>query len=714
MARGSANPASPPPTSVQAGLFARHGLLHARTRAPGVLFVGVMLTLSLQRLAILLGLHDRYAAVPLGEVARSFIVGLRFDAVIACMAIVPLLAVFALSMPRLIEHRWFRRLVAGYGGLVIALGILLCIADYYFYEEFGSRLNHNAIHYLGYDYIWKTIFAQYPVGWAAVATIAVFMAGGWAMLKWGFDDRYNVGPVWHAVAWPTITTALVVLGIRGSLGPKALNTAPAYFSDNPAVTQLALNGMFTLREAITDTLDKNVKLADIYDPLLAEQARRLAIGQILRSNDQSLSDPDNPLRRVTETGRERRDYNVVLVVMESMSWHYIGALGGEPDYTPNLNQLAAQGILMERCFSVGGRTTRGVCGIVSGFPDLPGDSVTTRQAGHSNFFTLANVLRERGYETMFIYGGQPYYDHRQAYLGGNGVDRFIFNDQFSSQTFRTHLGWCDGDLFTTAHQTLSATGDRPFFAMMLTLAFHRDYKVPQGVVPPLPEARGHEHEDQINAVRYTDWAIGRFMEQARQAPYFDDTIFVFVADHSGGFLSNEPSPTSYRVPFLIYAPSIVGEQGRRVSATCSQMDVAPTILSLLGGRFTHTFFGSNVLDRTEGEGLAIIQTSDDSLVLIDGEGLVSSTPPHGAEARLGRFEAPDRLEPLSVDDPENQARSRAMSARARALLQVADELFRGGWYNLGEVRRPRLEAAGGRVMPRKVSHRVVQTYNDPS
>ena len=648
-----------------------------------MLFASAMAIFSFQRLVVYGTLHARFDGSEVGDVLTSFLYGLRYDAVVACMLVAPLWIALIPAPPVAVSHRFFRWFVSLYAGLVLAAALFLSIADYFFFEEFGERLNEKAVHYIHYDYVLATIAEQFPLWQAVLAAVAAVLGGGWLIQRFGFDDHYNVTPLWQAIVWPGLLVALTILGIRGSLGPKSLNTGLAFFSGSPALTQLTLNGVFTLRQAIISEYFKGVDLDELYRLLPEDRAFEIARQALARPQDTFLADPENPLRRVTDTGRPQRRHNVVLVVLESMSWHYIGALGGDPRFTPNLNALAAEGVLMDRCFAVGGRTTNGFAGIVAGFPDLPGSSVTTRAQAHRDFFTLGTLLREREYETLFIYGGQPYYDHRQAFLGGNGYSRFVFEDDFVRRTFRTHLGWCDEDLFETAHETFSQMGDKPFFATLLTLAFHRDYQIPPGKVDPVEP--GHRHGDQMDAVRYTDWAIGRFMEKARQAPYFDDTIFVFVADHSGGFLNREPHPSSYRVPFLIYAPAILdheGLSGKTVSAVCSQADVGPTILWLLGGQYAHTFFGSSVLSRPADAGMALLQPGDGHLVLIDGQSNAVAIPPHKGPARLLKFEPPDRFDP-QPDTPQSQALRDELARRGVALLQAADILYERRSYNLG-------------------------------
>jgi len=369
--------------------------------------------------------------------------------------------------------------------------------------------------------------------------------------------------------------------------------------------------------------------------------------------------------------------------MESLSWPYIGALGGDPTLTPEINALAEQGVLMDRCFAVGTRTRRGFSGIISGHPDLPGPSVSTRIETEGHFFTLGHVLARRNYETMFIYGGQPMYDHRQAFLRSNGYSKMVFADQFTSRTFRTHLGWCDEDLYDQAHNEFVQMEGRPFFATLLTLSFHKPHTIPQGKIEPSdrPDADAHH----FDSVRYADYAIGQFIEKAKKADYFDRTIFVFVSDHVGGYGTQTLTVPGFRVPFLIYAPKIFGTSGRRVSTVCSQTDIAPTIMSLLGGSYEHTFFGSNVLDRPAESGMALMQRTTGTVSFLNDKGEVVVMAP-GADPKFFQYAAPDSFTPVDATDPATAARGEKLRRQAVALLQSADVLYSRGSYRLSPQR----------------------------
>lgn len=649
-----------------------------KIRLPILFLFLLMLLSSFQRLAVLIAMKERFTAVPVKDLIKSIVIGWRFDLVTACSLSIPLVAALIFSWPKLLARPWVRNGVIGYCSAVISLVTFACIADFYFFKEFDHRLGHEVVEYLRYDYIYRIIWDDYPIIPALLLTLAVFIVSAKIFKRFYFAPRDNFS-LWRSICWPLIIIPLLFLGIRSSLGPKAINCGPAYFSNSMSLAQLTLNGLFTLREALDSRIFHHDALSHYVELIPEEEAVALTIETVRRQEDKFLNDPDNPLRRVTDTGNPENNYNVVLVIMESLSWHYVGAMGGRDGLTPNLDELAAHGILMDRCFAVGSRTPYGFSGILCGFPDLPGRSVTIRIDSEGNFLTLGHVLERRGYDTMFIYGGSHLYDHRLAFLRSNGFRSFIFKDDFNSSTFRTHLGWCDEDLFNQAHETFVSMRQRPFLAVLLTLSFHRPYEIPQGRVKCIDPME--KDSDELTCVRYTDWAIGQFIRNAKRTEYFDKTIFVFVADHTGGPSGHPISPVSYRIPFIIYAPAILGNDGRRVSTVCSQTDVVPTIMSILGGKYEHCFFGSDVLTRSKDKGMAMMQHSGKAIAFMDSNQDVLIVP-FGGKIRTFHYTAPGSLNPKDGNDAKIVEYQRKLKRKAIAMLETAELLYRRGSYNI--------------------------------
>lgn len=648
---------------------------HIGIVAPFLFFAALLLLFSLERLVIRLVLPEFFADSSTIQTFTAMLIGLRFDIVIAATLACPLI-VLVIAGP-LFEKPRFQKFISAQIAVTLGLVVFACIADFYFFRQFGERLNHKALVYLESDYLYKIIWNDYPILTLAFVfcLVTLFLYKAITRLIASQMQRAAIPAlsIAEVILIPVLMVAVAALSIRGSLGPKAINTSPAYFCSSAPVAQLTLNGLFTLREAAISLTCRHEKISKYYKLVPPKQAAKNVVDLISRPGDRFCQSPSNPLHRITDTGQPRQDYNVVLVVLESLSWHYIGAMGGAPSYTPNLDKLIPQGLFMDECFAVGNRTTRGFSAIVSGYPDLPGKSVSTRPQTEGRFLTLASVLKSRGYETMFIYGGQPSYDHRQAFLGSNGYTTLIFKDDFAARTFKAELGYCDEDLFNQSLLEFQKRQDKPFFATLLTLSFHRSWKIPSGKITPEPTNRRHREE--INAIRYTDWAIGRFIEQASALPCFKNTLFVFIADHMGGFKENPTTAASYRIPFLIYAPNIVSPA--RLSGICSQVDVAPTIMHLLGGSYEHCFFGASVIDRDPGEGYAWLLNGQ-QLIFINGlrQGIILS-PNNQREFFV--FTTPNILDPLSPEIPSPQ-----LSQMPVSILQVATDLYQNAAYNLPE------------------------------
>jgi len=649
---------------------------------PLTFFSLTMLVLSVERIALLTTLPERFAHVSFYTIAKAFVVGLRFDCVVAAMAAAPIVLILCFCPSAVWRQKWFRLSVSMVLAVLVSVIVFGSVFDFYFFKEFDTRLDWKVFNYYQYDYIYKIMWTQYPVG-ILLASLAGLLAISFVGFKhpalWRNETRMH-----SRIAMTLLAPLLIACGIRNSFGPKPINTGPAYFSSQSIVAQFTLNGFFTLREAAYNRFArKGGQKADTQWEMKKSEALSKVKNMVKTERDTFLDNSQNPLDRITDTGKSQNSHNVVIVVMESLSWPYIGALGGKQELTPNLNEIARNGILMDRCFAVGGRTTYGFSGIVSGFPDLPSESVGTRQRAENNFLTMPGILKKRGYQTMFVYGGQAMYDHRQAFLGSNGVDELVTEEDFSHTTYETELGWCDGDLFREAHHQFKKASKKkdPFFSLLLTLSFHRPYKIPSGKIKPVLKENSNGIDKQLTCVKYTDWAIGQFLDKAEQSDYFDDTIFVFVADHTGGDEGHPVAPPNYRIPFIIYAPDIIGTEKRRVSKICSQTDLAPTVLSLLGGKYQHSFFGSNVLADNNRENYAFLRNGGHGMAYID-EDMTGAIVPFNGKSSLFRYKPPDSADYLEKLTKNQKKQLDKYRRKSIAINKAAWTLFERGSYNL--------------------------------
>jgi len=584
-------------------------LLSHRVRALWILGGAGFLVFSAARIILLIVCRDRLEGVTAAEIVRCLYVGARFDGFPVGIAGLPLALALALAPDLAFGNAWFRRIVTGYVTAVIVATLFIVVSGAFFFLQFGARLNWIVVDYLAMpsevlQYIWE----QYPVVWvfAGMAALVVVLYWGLSRLLW--SGARPCGPIWMRPILAIALVGICVLAIRGTLASRPLRIGVAYaVSANNTVGQLTLNDIRTLVAAIRSELrDESLKRGDFSFPP-HERAAQVVRSMVYQPHDVDLKWADNPLWRRTVTGKPQTDYNVVVVLMEGLAGKPVGILGHSPSHTPNLDALAREGLYCERMYAVGIRTRRTICNVLCGHPDFGEKSILVRARALGNFLALPQFFRDRGYKTAFIYGGKPAWDNMQAFLYSVGVEAFIGQEDGPQGELVNPWGVADELTFRKAHDRFVSYGDEKFFAAILTITNHEPFRAPAGRVEFLP---GDSQEvKKINCYRYADWALGEFFRQARQAPYFNRTIFVLVADHGRDF---SPGPLidaeGYRVPCVIYAPGIVPPG--RIRAVASQTDISPTILALLGGQFDHCFLGRNLLAVPPDDGFAFLRSAD--------------------------------------------------------------------------------------------------------
>jgi hypothetical protein len=228
---------------------------------------------------------------------------------------------------------------------------------------------------------------------------------------------------------------------------------------------------------------------------------------------------------------------------------------------------------------------------------------------------------------------------------------------------------------------------------MLTLTFHRPYDFPgsESLPPSI-----YSEERQLAAIRFTDSAIGEFMDSARQQAWFRNTVFVFVADHGAGVLQNPPGPAMSRIPMIFYGPGIEGLEARRVGGVRSQMDLAPTVMGLLGGSYEHTFFGRDLLRDHDGPGYALELEPDGALSFYREPDTATLIPPSSGSPVRQRFDPETgetrEIESVRYDDVRDGV----------AVLQLAHRLFHGLRFNVTPTEP--VEPQLARPQTREVAH----------
>jgi phosphoglycerol transferase MdoB-like AlkP superfamily enzyme len=545
--------------------------------------------------------------------------------------------------------------------------LFVAVAEVVFFDEFDGRFNFVAVDYLIYPTeVVTNLWQSYPVAWvlAGAAAAAVVLVRLLRRPLARLDAA--AGPARRG-------RAVVAMAYAGALAALSVAVSPSLARVSAArdVNELAANGYYTFWQALRG---QDAPYDGLYatrpDSVVLPELRRLVVGPAGRGATAGEPVGSGTARRVAAAGPARR-LNVVVVLEESLGAEFVGALHPRDtaSLTPRFDSLAAEGTLLTHAYSTGNRTIRALEATTASLPPLPGISVVRRPQS-VDLFTLPALLRDRGYATTFVYGGRALFDGMGAYMRHNGIERVIEQRDYPAGTFHTAWGVADEAIFDRALvelDSLHATG-RPFYALVLSVSNHKPYTYPAGRIVAEPAARRRDH-----AVAYADWALGRFVRQARSHAFFDSTVFVLMGDHGPRVYGAAEIPLpSYEVPVLLYAPGIV-PAGRRVPTLASSLDVPPTVLGLLGGAYDSKFFGRDVLHDDPAGGRALM-THNAEIALLRGDRL-AVLGPRGL-ARVFVVDSAGGTTPVATTSPADTA----LVEEAIAYYEGADHLYRRGDY----------------------------------
>ena len=216
---------------------------------------------------------------------------------------------------------------------------------------------------------------------------------------------------------------------------------------------------------------------------------------------------------------------------------------------------------------------------MAGFLPVPGKGVLKRNKSQKDFFSVAQLLKPYGYYSLFVYGGEKRFDNMASWFYGNGFDEIIDEEKFVNPKFHGIWGVSDEDLVERANQEFIKLYDKkqPFVSVMFSTTNHTPFDFPEGRFDLIKGVKPHSVK---NAIKFADYAIGQFIDQARKEDYYKDTIFVIVADHNVRVYGDNLLPYSmFRIPGLILGD---GVEPKQVDRLTMQPDILATALDLIG------------------------------------------------------------------------------------------------------------------------------------
>lgn len=501
--------------------------------------------------------------------------GLLFDLAAGFFLFSFLTTLFLFTPNRFAQRSWFRAIALLLSLIPLFIAAFAAIGEIFFFEEFHARYNFIAVDYLIYttEVISNVLESYNPIVLFGAVLVPLGGLGLMVQRLLRHLDRTSSSRA---------DKFLISLGIASAITAAVL-TEDLIIKNEPFwPRELAKNSLFTLFSAYNHNSINYGEFYSSMNPDLALKMARANMGGEFR-------DPGTTLTRIIKSRTSEKRLNVVLVAMESMSAKFLSHFGNDQPLTPNLDKLADQSLFFTRMYATGTRTVRGLEALMLALPPTPGQSIL-RRPNSDGMFNIGTVFAQKGYATQFIYGGYSYFDNMKAWFETNGfevVDRANFPSK--EIQFANAWGVCDEDLFQQAlkqqEQMLAKSGN--FFQVVLTTSNHRPYTYPEGKID-MPPKNGRE-----GAIKYSDYSIGTFIESAKTKPWFKDTIFIFVADHDASVAGGTDIPVrDYLIPAIIYSPSNIASE--TVGKLASQIDLAPTVLGLLGFSYESKFFGEDL------------------------------------------------------------------------------------------------------------------------
>lgn len=570
------------------------------------------------------------------KLANTFLVGLLFDVGTVSFFALPY-ALYLLLIPRRWYGSLFDRIATWFAySLGIVIFLFSFFAEITFWEEFKNRFNFIAVDYLIYTYeVVKNINESYPIP-LLISGILLFTA---ALLfitkrKGIFQKTFKSENTFKEKIFPTLlvfsTVVIFVLLVKNK---------DAEQFENRYNNEIAKTGIYSFFAAFQNN---ELSFTDFYKTLAVNEAFSKVKNEFVKRGD-SLLFPEKDLIYRTISNRDslqEQTPNVIFICVESLSANFLGAFGNTENITPTLDSLANRSLFFTNLFATGTRTVRGMEAITLSIPPTPGRSIVKRE-NNQQLFTIGEVFKQKGYERNFFYGGDGYFDNMNSYFGGNGfniVDRgrgFLLDASITTTrtnieddevSFENAWGIADGDIYEKVMKVADEahSSGKPFFDFVMTTSNHRPYTYPEGKID-IPSGTGRS-----GAVKYTDFAIGEFLRKAQKKDWYKNTVIIIMADHCASSAGRqELDVKNYHIPgLMLNVPNVPAE---KIDKMASQIDMFPTLFSLLNWKYETNLFGTNIFNMKPEEERAFVGTyrklgllKKDGSIMILGDQKVSN------------------------------------------------------------------------------------------
>ena len=632
------------------------------------IFIFVLINLlifTLSRLGLSLWQADRVSAV--NGWTELFLQGLRIDIVALCY----LFGVPALFSVLFHPSRLWTKILRVWLTAGSVFILFMEIATPAFIETYDFRPNRLFIEYLIYP---KEVFNMLMEGhfnavlFSLLSTVIAALIY-WKLSAWAVKNLRTMS--WKVRPFiALLVIAVAFIGARSSFQHRGINPAMVAFSSDALVNSLVLNSGYSVLYAAQQFKDEE-KSSEMYGKMDHDEMLRILKESRGRPQSDYISDkfPTLTKNRATYQGKPK---NIVILLQESLGAQFIGTLGGKP-LSPNIDKLAEEGWLFENLYATGTRSVRGIEAVTAGFTPTPARAVVKLNNAQRNFFTIAELLAKQGYDTSFIYGGEKHFDNMASFFYGNGFQTIIDQQDYQNPKFTATWGVSDEDLFDKANETFSKLHDegKPFFSLVFSSSNHDPFEFPDGKIELYEQPKATRN----NSAKYADYAVGHFFELAKKSNYWNDTIFLVIADHDSRVAGASLMPIKhFHIPALILGGGI---EPRRDNRLVSQIDMPTTLLSLAGVSGNYPMMGFDLTQDVNPD-RALMQFDQTQALMKGNYDVVIQTAGGGAKG-YHYDKASENLTEKEVPV--------AMKKEALAYALLGSYLYKNRLYQMGDEKK---------------------------
>lgn len=509
------------------------------------------------------------------EKFKVFLFGFRMDASFA--AYICIFPFFLFLIESVAVNFNVKKIIRVYTYTLVLIISFLIVADLELYNAWGFRMDATPLQYFKTPKEMGATISTAPV--FLLMIIFIFIAGVFIFIYRKYFDHFmsfreKRFRLLHVLI-SAFLLAFLFVPIRGGIQKIPMNVSDAYFSEKIFADHAAINLPWNIMFSILNRNDtqnpfeyySTQKSKELVDSLYDTGPKRIP----------SILSVNKP--------------NIIIIILESFTAKWVGSLGGVPNVTPNLDSIAAHGLLFTNIYAAGDRSEKGQVAVLSGYPNQAINSIIKTPTKTRKLPSINQSLEKIGYHSSYTYGGELEFANIKSYLINIKMDQLTDKYSFPVSERTTSWGVHDQYVFDEFYKDIQ-TKRQPFFATLFTLSSHEPYDVPMK-----PHFKGSDQTTLFkNSVYYTDSIIGSFMNRLKKLPLWNNTLVVFVADHGHPLPGHDPvdKPSKFHIP-LIFSGGALTMKGK-VNTIGSQTDIAMTILDQLQLPTQKFQWGKDLLD----------------------------------------------------------------------------------------------------------------------